>query len=191
VEVTASDLLGLTQQRSTQMLRIRQLVAPAAVPTVPLPELRAGGTDVELAGLRPWRPADPGSAVAWRASARRGFGPTSTLLAREWQDTEPDDLCLGLTGGPVATLERALEVLAAIGCAALARGRTVTLRLGRGSRRLTRPEQLLDALAGLVVVPEIIPSGCDVLITCRGGTPAGAPSGRLLVVDDSGRVELR
>jgi uncharacterized protein (DUF58 family) len=191
VEVTASDLLGLTQQRSTQVLPVRLLVAPAPVPTVPLPELRAGGTDTELAGLRPWHPADPGSAIAWRASARRGFGPTTTLLAREWHDTEPDDLCVGLTGGPAATLERALEVLAAIGCAALVRGRTVTLRLGRESRPLTRPEQLLDALAGLAVVPERIPSGCDVLITCRGGPPAGLPTGRLLVVDDSGRVELR
>jgi uncharacterized protein (DUF58 family) len=190
VEVVLVDVFGLCWRRVILIGSTELLIGPRAVAAPPLPDVLGAGDEHELAGLRPWRPGERASAIAWRASARRGMGPGSTLLAREWEPREPQEIRLGLVGGPEPAGERALEVLTAMACAALADGRALTVLLGERAVRVGATEQLLDLFAALPALPDRAPEACDVLVS--GGYALAAPAtGRTLLVDAEGRVSRR
>ncbi len=187
--VQLTDAFGLCRRRMDVVGATQLLIGPRAVLAPPLPDAIGAGDEDELAGLRPWRRGERPSAIAWRASARRGTGPGSTLLSREWKPRKPREFSLGLIGGPEPAGERALEVTAALACDALTEGRTVIVLLGTRAVRVGRVEQLLDLFAALTALPTQPPTSCDVLVAA-GTSPEATPAapGRTLTVDAEGRV---
>jgi uncharacterized protein (DUF58 family) len=144
----------------------------------------------EPGDLRPWRPGESTTAIAWRASARRGGGPVPTLLVRTRLPEEPGELRLAVTGGSPAAVEQALAVAAALGTATLAGGRALAVHLDRGWIRPASADALLDALTRVAVLATDPPVGdgqaCDVLIACADLIPPS--TGVRLVVDAAGTV---
>lgn len=187
LEVLLGDAFGLCRRRVVLFGTTELLIGPRAVPARSLPDVAGSGDEDEMAGLRQWRPGERMSAIAWRASARRGTGPGSALLAQEGKPREPAELRVGLVGGAGPAGERALEVLTAVACIALAEGRAVTVLLGPRAERVGRPEQLIDLFAPLPALPDRLPDSCDVLVSGGGSVIPG----RTLLVEAEGQVMRR
>ena len=194
VEIRATDAFGLSVQRLTVRVGHRTAVAPRPVPLSLPVEPRSSASALDPGNLRPWRPGDGGSAVAWRPTARRlagtaAFRGSTGLVVREWSQEEPDLVRLAVTGGPVELAERALEVLTAVALELLDAGRAVEIHLGAAPMRPTRGAQLLDAIAAATTLPTTAPDRYDLLVACRPGPTS--PTGRRWVVDAAGRVDTR
>jgi uncharacterized protein (DUF58 family) len=170
LDLRATDLLGLAYCRWTLRLAGRTAVAPRVVEAPPAAGVARSAPGTELGELRPWRPGESRSLVAWRASARRGTGPGTTLVARDLAAELESAVVLGGFSCSPAADEPALEVLAAVGVTVLQQGRPLTLLLGGEAEPFADADLLLDRLAALPALP-------------RGlGRGPGLPAPTLLVV---------
>jgi uncharacterized protein (DUF58 family) len=144
-----ADALGLVVQRRQSLAPAPVHVhpAPGAVPALPVPGPRAGAED--LAGVRPFRRGDSPAAVHWRASARRGGGPTGPALVVVERETPPVGIRVVALPEPAevtaAEFEAVLQQATALLLADLSAGRRSGLLDADGT--VHEGLRVLDALA--------------------------------------------
>jgi uncharacterized protein (DUF58 family) len=194
VEARVADAFGLSVQRLTVLGASRIAVAPRSVPVAAGLRPASSASALDPGNLRPWRPGDGGTSIAWRPTARRlagtaEFRGASALVVRERAQEEPDLVRVAITGGPVELAERALEVLAAITLELLDSGRAVAVHLGGEPIRPSRGVLLLDALAAVSALPAAAPDRYDLLIACHRGPASN--EGQRWVVNAAGGVDAR
>ncbi|WP_432510981.1 DUF58 domain-containing protein [Kineococcus sp. SYSU DK001] len=183
VLVEAADVLGVHLQRRWAAVPAAVAVhpAPSAVPRLPVPAPRPGADD--LAAVRPFRAGDRPSAVHWRASARRGGGPTGPALVVVEREAAPEGVLVVVLPTAPAGFEDVLGQVAALIGAGRAAGRRIAV-LDPTSPVVAEGATALDVLAAAQPAEHVLaqPGGAALE---RARRTAG-PHGRVVVAAADG-----